>query len=48
MIMLTPIKFMECLNGFQKSAVARTAVELEHFQSFYSPYPQWRKQLAAS
>ena len=21
---------------------------LEHFQSFYSPYPQWRKQLAAS
>lgn len=29
--MLTPIKFIECLNGFQKSAVARTAVELEIF-----------------
>ncbi len=29
--MLTPIKFMECLNGFQKSAVARTAIELEIF-----------------
>lgn len=29
--MLTPIKFMECLNGFQKSAVARTGVELEVF-----------------
>lgn len=30
-IMLTPIKFMECLNGFQKSAVARAGVELEVF-----------------
>jgi 2-polyprenyl-3-methyl-5-hydroxy-6-metoxy-1,4-benzoquinol methylase len=29
--MLTPIQFMECLNGFQKSAVARTAIELEIF-----------------
>ena len=29
--MMTPIKFMECLNGFQKSAVARTGVELEVF-----------------
>lgn len=29
--MMTPVKFMECLNGFQKSAVARTGVELEVF-----------------
>ncbi|HEY3443306.1 MAG TPA: methyltransferase [Paludibaculum sp.] len=29
--MLTPIKFMECLNGFQKSAVARAGVELQVF-----------------